>query len=400
MKKLLVISHCFVVPGYRKVLRYLSVAPDLSVTAIVPDWWPEGGRRVHARKGGEDNYNLLIRRPWSHRQHLHVYPTLPSLLRREKPDFIFLLEEPNSLVTASTLLLAKRLCPSAKTAFYTFLNDDREFEKMPGVRRRLFPWALDVSFRLADVAICASQAAREQMRRRGFQGRAAVIPFGADVRGLMEVDRGKAVNLRERLAGPGDFVFGFAGRLSVEKGVDLILKAFSHLPSRQSARLVIIGDGPERQNLERQAKALGLAGHVNFLGSLPHDQVPVHMKALDALVVPSRGHKGWVEQFGRVLVEAMSLDVIVIGSDSGEIPHVISDVGFVHRENDVESLREKMDEVMNISIQDRRALANRARASVLERFDYEGIAASYHALISSCLAAEAPTLREELQVSP
>ena len=80
----------------------------------------------------------------------------------------------------------------------------------------------------------------------------------------------------------------------------------------------------------------------------PHDQVCRYINLLDTLVLPSEttyqfktlSSVGWKEQFGHVLIEAMACRVPVIGSDSGEIPHVIGESGLVFAEGNAEELRD------------------------------------------------------------
>jgi glycosyltransferase involved in cell wall biosynthesis len=68
--------------------------------------------------------------------------------------------------------------------------------------------------------------------------------------------------------------------------------------------------------------------------SAPHDRVPEYVNAFNLLCAPSETARHWREQFGRMLIEAFACAVPVIGSDSGEIPHVIGDAGIVAREGD------------------------------------------------------------------
>ena len=62
---------------------------------------------------------------------------------------------------------------------------------------------------------------------------------------------------------------------------------------------------------------------------MPLNDVPRHLRALDALVLPSESTPLWKEQFGHVLIEAMACGVPVVGSDSGAIPEVIGEAGLL-----------------------------------------------------------------------
>jgi glycosyltransferase involved in cell wall biosynthesis len=92
------------------------------------------------------------------------------------------------------------------------------------------------------------------------------------------------------------------------------------------------------------------------------------------LVLPSRTRPNWVEQFGRVLIEAMASGVPVVGSDSGEIPNVIGDAGLVFPEGDIGRLRAHLQSL----IDDPglwAALARRGRERVQARYTQARIAA-------------------------
>jgi glycosyltransferase involved in cell wall biosynthesis len=91
------------------------------------------------------------------------------------------------------------------------------------------------------------------------------------------------------------------------------------------------------------------------------------------LVLPSLSRPNWVEQFGRVLIEAMACGVPVVGSASGEIPWVIGDAGVLFPEGDIEALAQALQEL--IDDEGRRAqLAEKGRARVLGQFTQAQVA--------------------------
>ncbi|PZU97687.1 MAG: glycosyltransferase family 1 protein [Pseudanabaena sp.] len=112
--------------------------------------------------------------------------------------------------------------------------------------------------------------------------------------------------------------FLFVGRLSPEKGVLLLLKAWAAL-NRPDWKLTILGDGAEKLKLEQFVTDLGLE-NVSFLGYLPPTQIMEVMQSATAIVVPSQ----WYETFGRVVVEAFACGKPVLASDLGALSELIT----------------------------------------------------------------------------
>ena len=144
---------------------------------------------------------------------------------------------------------------------------------------------------------------------------AAGIPAGAMVvkpNVLVEKDGAKtAAAEKTASAGDGAFAFLFLGRLSPEKGVDVLIEAWRMFCADAAAgggaprpRLLVAGDGPEREALEKRAEGLP---RVEFLGPVPRENVPALLSRVSALVVPSR----WYEQFAISPVEAMGAGIPV-----------------------------------------------------------------------------------------
>jgi glycogen(starch) synthase len=111
----------------------------------------------------------------------------------------------------------------------------------------------------------------------------------------------------------------FLGRLHRQKGVDVLLRAFTSMPG---VTLVLAGDGPERGRLERLAHELGLRSRVRFLGFVPHDRVPGLLRSSDVLVMPSR-----YEELGTAMVEGMYAGLPVVASDTGGVPELVEHDG-------------------------------------------------------------------------
>jgi glycosyltransferase involved in cell wall biosynthesis len=91
--------------------------------------------------------------------------------------------------------------------------------------------------------------------------------------------------------------------------------------------LLVVGDGPERKRLERYARELGIADGVEFRPTVPYDAMPALYASASALVLASLPTRGWEEQFGMVLVEALTAGTPVIACSTGAIPEVLGGDG-------------------------------------------------------------------------
>jgi len=132
----------------------------------------------------------------------------------------------------------------------------------------------------------------------------------------------------------------FAGRLIEHKNVDVLLDAFDAVANDHDTTLGIVGDGPERERLEKKRESLAHADRIEFLGFLDdYDEVLGHMRAADVFASPSTR-----EGFGITFVEAMAADCTVIAADHPDSAanEVIDDAGFLI-DPTVESLTETLD---------------------------------------------------------
>jgi glycosyltransferase involved in cell wall biosynthesis len=114
----------------------------------------------------------------------------------------------------------------------------------------------------------------------------------------------------------GDVVY--VGRLSEEKGVDVLLEALERAPT---LRVEIVGDGPERSSLERLAASLGVGERVRFRGRLPAVDVHEALRTAAVATVPSR----WYENMPITVLEAFAAGVPVVASALGGLPELIED---------------------------------------------------------------------------
>jgi len=174
-----------------------------------------------------------------------------------------------------------------------------------------------------------------------------------------------------RLAPPDTRVLMHASNFRPVKNIPVVLEVFAGVRKHVRAKLVMIGDGPEKPPAEQLARQLGVDRDVLFLGN--QDCMEELLPLADVFLLPSSS-----ESFGLVALEAMSAEVPVVASRVGGLPEVVEDgvTGFLHEVTDIGGyvgsvLRLLRDEKL------RRAMGQRARRVARERFDVDDMVDRY-----------------------
>lgn len=154
---------------------------------------------------------------------------------------------------------------------------------------------------------------------RALQGRSLdVIPS------LVDTDRfsprGDDPELRRKLGAEGKAVVLFVGRLVSHKGVEDLLISLDHLP--KEALLVVVGEGPRREDLEGDARERGVADRVRFVGAPPDEEIPRYHALSSVVVLPSQNR---LEGFGLAIVEAMASGRPVVVADLPGVRELITE---------------------------------------------------------------------------
>ena len=137
----------------------------------------------------------------------------------------------------------------------------------------------------------------------------------------------------------GDYAFYF-GRLSKEKGILNLVEAIKDIPD---SKLLIAGDGPERENIEAYIEKHNLGDRITLLGYQNQDNIREYIRNSRFIVVPSI----WYENCPYSILETLEIGKPVIGSRIGGIPELIEDGknGFLYKSDSVSELKEKMQEL-------------------------------------------------------
>ncbi len=230
---------------------------------------------------------------------------------------------------------------------------------------------MDPLFNHVDKIIVTSRAYKELIESyyKIDGNKIAIIPCGVDTE-IFSPLRFRKETQKERFGILNETVVLFVGRLVEQKGLEYLLQAMpSVIREFNDTVLLIVGDGNCRNELENLTKKLGLQKYVQFLGSLPSDQIPAIMSLATVFVLPSL-----VESFGIVLAEALSMEKPVIASKVGGVPEVVEEgkTGILVSRMDVKGLSNSIASVL--SDQNRaKAMAIEGRKSVIRKFSWQSV---------------------------
>jgi glycosyltransferase involved in cell wall biosynthesis len=368
MKRLLTIGHSYVVGLNRALAHEMAIAGagEWSVTVAAPSRYRGDLRQLSLEPQSSEHARVVpIETRLASMPHLMWYGGSFRALMREGWDVVHCWEEPYVLAAAQIA----DACPRpAKFVFASFQNIAKRYP---------FPLSYFEN-RVLDRAngwIAFGRTTHEVQRERDARygdSPSAIIGPGVDA-GVFRPHPTLRGEARSRLGWNDDIpVIGFSGRFIREKGIDTMIAALQKIS--HPWRALFVGAGPERKRIEKLAARA--PDHVRIVADARHDDMPAWMNAMDVLCAPSRTTAGWREQFGRMLIEAMACGVPVIGSTSGEIPHVLADAGIVAREGDVEDWRDAIDRVLGTP-GIRRELSERGVRRVHEHFTWQHAALNH-----------------------
>lgn len=252
--------------------------------------------------------------------------TLPSIvsslfrLRKINPDIVHLNTEWGcgweGLIASS--LLRK---PTVGT-FHTFFADPGYLKSfgLPSFNfLQAIMWRYSVFFfNTCRTVTSPSNAVKQSLLDHGIKSDPIIIPNGIPKLQPIDWKAVKRDRSKMQIHGPS---FVYVGRISPEKSIDVVLKAFAIvLRKRRRAKLIIIGDGPSLSAMKSLAQDLGLRTAVEFLGHVDHDELIENRVPLlgDMFVTASK-----TENQPMSILEAMSFGLPVVGADAKGMPELI-----------------------------------------------------------------------------
>jgi glycosyltransferase involved in cell wall biosynthesis len=365
------------------------LAGDFAVTALVPhapgaarEEWLDGVR-VQRFRYAPLRWQTLVndggivanlrRRPW---KYLLVPGFLASLAwsawrvaRRERPQAV----HAHWLIPQG--VVAAWLAGRGRRAGLLVTSHGAD---LFALRARPLRWLKAWVARRADRVTVVSEAMVGELERLGIdRGHVDVRPMGVDLRARFVPDPSVPRSTHELL---------FVGRLVEKKGLTHLVAALpAVLAQRPDCRLTVAGFGPEEDALRAQCRALGIADRVDFLGPVAQDALPALYRRATVFVAPFvQAASGDAEGLGLVMIEAAGCGCPVVASDLPAVRDVLEDRV---PPGDPAALAAHLLAVLAQSPETRAGRAAALRARLLERFDWQAVAAGYADLLRQLRSA-------------
>ncbi|MDX2243621.1 MAG: glycosyltransferase family 1 protein [Leptolyngbyaceae cyanobacterium bins.302] len=236
-------------------------------------------------------------------------PAIGEELERFRPDLIHVVNP--AVLGLAGLFYAKTLNLPLVASYHTHLPEYLQHYGL-GMLEGLLWELLKAGHNQAQLNLCTSTAMMQALTEHGIE-RVDLWQRGVDTETFQPHLASQEMRSRLTQGHPDSPLLLYVGRLSAEKEIERIKPVLASIPN---ARLALVGDGPNRQNLEKYFADTP----TNFVGYLQGQDLGAAFASSDAFVFPSR-----TETLGLVLLEAMAAGCPVVAARSGGIPDIVTD---------------------------------------------------------------------------
>lgn len=303
-------------------------------------------------------------------------------MRRLDADVVFVVNSPVAIMTAALrrlgLIRGKLVC-----VFHSTQLQANERASWLGFR---------LAARWLDALVFVSGTQRRSWEARGLRSRAVVINNGVDLARFSPDRVDRAAQRRALGFGPEDYVIGINAALRSEKRHGDLIEALAGLRARGvAAKLLLIGDGPERPAIEAQVRRLGLSDAVVFAGD--QRDVRPFLAASDVGVLCSA-----FETFSLAALETLAMGAPLVTSDVGSMREFVEPGrnGFLVEPGRVDQLVDRLARLADPRL--RAQMAGEARGSV-GQFSEGAMVQRFDALVSSLTSPDRPATSDSAAVS-
>lgn len=329
------------------------------------------GKKVFVNNGESFIYDGLKYK----KEYLGINLKFKSIEKSGKDEILYdkIIEKYEDEIKKADFVVAQWGYPHGRLAYYIHKKFNKPYivqyygsdiHTNPKKNPHLVPYMKEILDE-ASLNIFVSDKLRRQANELGWNKDNYVITHnGISLDDFNKLDEEKVEETKKLLGIENEKVIGYVGSLNHVKRSDSLAKIFKNIEKKRHSKYLIVGDGELRNQIEKEAKEYKIDIHIT--GNVDLKEVNKYMNIMDVLVIPSRN-----EGFGSVVVEANSLGVLAIGSDSGGIPETIGNDEYIVKdgENFEERFAEKILHYLDVEW-DKDILRQR----VIEEYTWETIA--------------------------
>lgn len=333
----LAISHSFIVDTNREIWNSLAQKEDVDVDLICPDHWKSNLIKdlfFKFNKETDQDFNQVYPTSvyFKGNASFFFFKLLPliKILRTKKYDKILLAQETWSL-SLFMLTLCKLFTCNRSTPIDLWVCQNIKKQHLYWMRF----WERFNTAHVRYVLHCCDEI-KDVIEWKEIQKECRYFPFSFNPQNYLE---NYEIRLNDQKQRP--MTLGHLGRLSEEKGIDQLLQAVDTLQKEnEKLHFKIAGGGQLATEVEQFCTQ---HPRREYLGLLKHNEAHLFYRDIDVFLLTSQTRRFWKEQFGRVIIEAISSGCHFVGSNSGAIPEVMGKMDSPHNydESSLEDLLNK-----------------------------------------------------------
>jgi glycosyltransferase involved in cell wall biosynthesis len=370
--KILVVSHT----AFRRVGRVVYIEllnKGYDIIIIHPKTLKaaNGSIMQHEPKSN-DEPPLIALEQTTRNPRIQTYRGLIKTVNEINPQIILLENDPISYLALQLGFWAKK--NKAKLICLTNDNVSRTLSnsfKRNGVKGLLYSLVLQlinfISRPLVHNLFVISNAGLHEFMELGYKSKVSKIPLGFDHK-LFFLDDKKRIEKRKELGLEHETVIAYFGRMKYQKGIHILIEALALLKERSWKFMMDYfeeGGDDYRNFLKQLIQKHELENRLIFVHP-KHLEVADYMRAADIIVVPSLETGYFIEQYGRVVPEAMACGALTIVSNTGALPELLNKNGWEFKQGDIQSLYQMLLKVIDLDGVEKQKIRTNASKYALE----------------------------------
>lgn len=355
---LLIISSACIVDVNRKPYKILSSYENINLTLLIP--FRKG--EVDSHNGISDiensDFKIILSEIDGVHPRLEKIRNLKEIIEKAKPDAILLEFDIATMMMYETIKFSKKF--NSNISFIALENFNRNFlkEMLLAIRNFKLKQAAGtfITYLLykqnkknIDIVYCVSDDGIKAMKYLGFNSSQIIkIPLGIDTDLFFPYNQDKINELRKN-HDLNKITIAYFGRIIPEKGLDNLIIALNNI--RDLDWLLLLDNFSSYKSdyfttLKDLIEKFQLQDRIKYFDA-NHSEMPHYINCSDIVVLPSKTTNKFKEQYGRVVAEALCCGKIVLVSNSGALPELLGDVGFVFEKENIEDLTKKLKFLLN-----------------------------------------------------